>query len=193
MRNLTVIDTLLYGDGIYGHRYFLSQIDKEQGNPTTKDTRHNTLTGFLYFWGNKSKILYEPENIVFKNCVFKNMDRLYCQPLSDHCWCSGLAPKDITFIDCQISDIRKESYINANIDTRTHISLINCHITSSKEINKPLFILGNNVELKINNTILEGYQNPYIEILESSNSKVINSQIDSIDIRYIKDINIDAY
>ncbi len=165
----------MFGPGLYGHRMTLPLDAKIAGLPTTPtNSRHNTLTAFLYFCTKNITLRETAGNIVMQNCVIEGVDRLFEQDFSiDHIWCGGQGLADITFRNCYVTGVRKPFCSVSNDCEHTKIRIEQLDISSSPDrVDQPVFDIGNAESVCLVRVRTSGYDCPTLRLRSGEECRI---------------------
>lgn len=146
----------------YGHRYKLSQEERERGLSTNENCRHNTLVAFSYYCDFRAEIRKTPGNIVIRNCEFENVDSLFSLEFDgEHIWCSNRSLESIVFENCKVKNVCEPIHIHGDENEPLNFTLNNVEMSARKGFEKINVLEAINYsEISFNNVALSGYDNP---------------------------------
>ena len=166
------------GPGKFCHRYELSRKEQEESRMGTDQTRHNTLSVFLYYCDERFGPLPFPQgNIKFVDCRFENVEDLFNMAYGLHRWCSHSPLLSIGFQNCQITGLHKCSFLHGDPEHPTQFTLENVKLSPAPGFENTGVLDAENFEkIVLKDVDCSGYRSPHIiqrsegEILLSNTS-----------------------
>ena len=146
----------------YGFRYTLTEQEKKDRAPTTKEHIRNAHNVFLYYCDNRARIRKTPGNILIRSCHFQSPKTMIRLPFG-HVWCCNRSLADITFQNCIFEGTVEPSLLQCPEDEQLTLRMIDCTVTPAKGHEDIPFIKGENVAgIQLTRTDLCGFTNPRI-------------------------------
>jgi len=163
--------------GKFSHRNSLTPEEKSLSLMPRAEHRHNTLNVFLYYCDQRfGKLPYEPGNILFRDCRFEGIDRLFCMAFGKHIWCSNAPLRDIRFEKCRFTDLHLPAYIHGDPETPFRMELEDCTLSPAADADPSLLMdaeLFDTISMK--NVDISAYEEP--TVLVRSEGKVIGEKV----------------
>lgn len=162
-----------YAPASYGHRYTLSKEKQSLSLPTDESCRHTMLTGFLYYCDFRAEIRRTPGDILIRDCVFENPDKLFSLEFDgNHVWCCNRSLSSITFENCRVSGMKEPIYIHGDENEPLSFKLRNVTISAGEGLEDMDVIEAFNFEkIELENVKFEGFSEP--KIYAKSEGKII--------------------
>lgn len=161
--NVLIEKCKIYGPAKNNFRFALSLEDKISGTDAPAPTRKNMLSIFTYYADFCYPIRNLPENIIIKDCVCKNVDRVVNYDYSGHNrWQCNRPLGSVSFENTQISEVRIPLFLYGEKDEHVKLSMKNCSIAFEEPI-KELIYACNCKEISLSNVKVEGVKGKLVK------------------------------
>ena len=115
----------------YGHRWKMDPGAKRLSLNDGRLTRHNMHNGFLYYCDNRAVIRRPPGNILMRNCVFRNADRIFSLEFDGrHIWCCNRSLNSIVFENCTFDGVCMPLFVHGDAKEPLALTMRGCTVSA---------------------------------------------------------------
>ena len=152
--------------GRYAFRGSLTPEEKALSLMPGAGHRRNTLNVFLYYCDTRfGRLPYEPGGIVFRDCRFDGVDRLFCMAFGEHIWCAGAPLRDISFENCSFTGLRLPAFVHGDADTPFRMTMRDCTLAPAPEADPDVLLDAELFDAVVfENVDLSAYRQPTVVV-----------------------------
>ena len=161
--NVLIEKCKIFGPARHNFRFALSLEDKISGTDAPAPTRKNMLSIFTYYADYCYPIRNLPENIIIKDCVCENVDRVVNYDYSGHNrWQCNRPMGSVAFENTQISKARIPLFLYGTKEVPVKFEMKNCSISFEEPIDK-LIYAGNCRGIELKDVTVDGVKGELVK------------------------------
>ena len=148
----------------FGPRGALSPEDKKRGCISSPTSRHEARAALSYYCDFRATLRKSPENIVIRNCSFKNVrEPIRLEFTGLNRWCRQRALKEITFENCYFGDLYYTGMLWGDKDDKVICRFKNTTFACREGMGEiPMMAVGNFEKILFEDCTFEGYEKPIL-------------------------------
>ena len=150
----------------FGHRWGLSDEEKRLAINAGEHIRHGAAVGIIYYCDARWKIDRPQRDIVFRDCVFDDPNRIFSLSYDGrNMWCCRHPLETIEFDRCTFNGVKKPISIYGDGEKPLEFTMRGCIVRAKEGCGaEPVLTAYNFKRVTIADTTFEGFDSPHLVV-----------------------------